>query len=172
MAIGRWFLRCLPGLSILVLLLLLESALGIGRSLYIHFFHKNPGRPLINPVVAQVLFSIYTLFLHLLATTFPLRLAYAASSATRGIRENHERGMQPPADARRAAKNAIIIPAYKETLDTMRETLDVLACHQDAAVTYDVRQQHRRQAELTEAGISRNGRSRFYCGVYSETTHL
>lgn len=34
--------------------------------------------------------------------------------------------------------HAIIIPNYKEDLDGLRETLDVLACHPQARSTYDV----------------------------------
>ena len=34
--------------------------------------------------------------------------------------------------------HAIIIPNYKEEIDTLRESLEVLACHPHAAITYDV----------------------------------
>ncbi|KAJ4163296.1 hypothetical protein LMH87_005035 [Akanthomyces muscarius] len=34
--------------------------------------------------------------------------------------------------------HAIIIPNYKEEIDTLRESLEVLACHPHAAMTYDV----------------------------------
>jgi hypothetical protein len=34
--------------------------------------------------------------------------------------------------------HAIIIPNYKEEMDTLRETLDVLASHPQARETYDV----------------------------------
>ena len=34
--------------------------------------------------------------------------------------------------------HAIILPNYKEDLDTLRETLDVLACHPQASTTYEV----------------------------------
>ncbi len=34
--------------------------------------------------------------------------------------------------------HAIVIPNYKEEIDTLRESLDVLACHPHAAMTYDV----------------------------------
>ena len=35
--------------------------------------------------------------------------------------------------------HAIILPNYKEDLDTLRETLDVLACHPQASSSYEVR---------------------------------
>lgn len=35
--------------------------------------------------------------------------------------------------------HAILIPNYKEELDGLRETLDVLACHPQARYQYDVR---------------------------------
>jgi hypothetical protein len=34
--------------------------------------------------------------------------------------------------------HAIILPNYKEDIDTLRETLDVLACHSQAASSYDL----------------------------------
>jgi hypothetical protein len=34
--------------------------------------------------------------------------------------------------------HAIIIPNYKEELDTLRETLEVLGCHSQASSAYDV----------------------------------
>ena len=34
--------------------------------------------------------------------------------------------------------HAIILPNYKEDLDTLRETLDVLACHPQASSSYEV----------------------------------
>lgn len=34
--------------------------------------------------------------------------------------------------------HAIILPNYKEELDTLRETLDVLACHPQASSSYEV----------------------------------
>ncbi|OAA73165.1 hypothetical protein ISF_00066 [Cordyceps fumosorosea ARSEF 2679] len=42
---------------------------------------------------------------------------------------------EPTADS---VIHAIIIPNYKEEIDTLRESLEVLACHPHAAMTYDV----------------------------------
>ena len=44
----------------------------------------------------------------------------------------------PDADAQARIVHAIIIPNYKEETDTIRETLDVLACHPQARNSYDV----------------------------------
>lgn len=42
---------------------------------------------------------------------------------------------EPTADS---VIHAIIIPNYKEEIDTLRESLEVLACHPHAAMTYDI----------------------------------
>jgi hypothetical protein len=35
--------------------------------------------------------------------------------------------------------HAVIIPNYKEDIETLKETLEVLACHPQASTTYEVR---------------------------------
>ena len=41
-------------------------------------------------------------------------------------------------DEKKPLVHAIILPNYKEELDTLRETLDVLACHPQASSSYEV----------------------------------
>lgn len=139
MATLYWFLRCIPGISTLLLLLLLESSLGVLRSGYAFYYHgRHTESSLATPIGLQILFSVYTLFLHFIAFTFPLRVALAARNAAKAIRHQHSRDGRPPKQGDRTVTMVVVIPAYKESLDTMRETLDVLASHQDAGETYDI----------------------------------
>jgi len=160
MALYQWFLRCAPGLSILLLFLLIELSLGVGRSTYLYLHHKQPQRPLLDPIVPQLLFSAYSLFLHVLAFVFPLRLANAARTATNGIRSYHARDVLPLKQNEPSTIMVIILPAYKETLDTMRETLDVLASHTDASTSYDVSIGRVINTILTVPGLPSHGGAR------------
>lgn len=60
--------------------------------------------------------------------------------------------------------HAIVIPNYKEELDTLRETLDVLGCHPQARNSYDVSYNN---APITTNGPPRRGSetSEGYCFV-------
>ena len=56
--------------------------------------------------------------------------------------------------------HAIILPNYKEDLDTLRETLDVLACHPQASSSYEV---GLLQQCSWESGRRANFRHFFFC---------
>lgn len=160
MAILQWFMRCIPGISIVLLFILVELSLGIGRSAYFYLLHEQPPTPLFASVVPQIIFSTYSLALHVLAALFPLRLAHATHTATKAIRAYHLRDVQPLEESQHGTTMVIILPAYKETLDTLRETLDVLASHVDARNTYDVGQWSPAGRILTLADLPRFGGTR------------
>jgi hypothetical protein len=143
MGVYNWGLRCVPGWTIVLLVILVECSLGLGESTYRFFYHLPPQSPYFNPLIPQIIFSCYTLLLHTIALVFPLRLARACSVATRAIKHHHGRAEPPPSTDGRRIVMAIVIPAYKESVDTMRETLDVLASHEGAPHSYDVRQELR-----------------------------
>jgi hypothetical protein len=136
----QWLLRCVPGWTIVLLVILVECSLGLGESTYRYFYRLPPQRPHFDPLIPQIAFSCYTLLLHTIALIFPLRLARACSVATRAIKDCHGRAEPASSTNGRTVVMAILIPAYKESIDTMRETLDVLASHEGAAQSYDVRQ--------------------------------
>lgn len=153
-----WIIRCLPGLSIISLLILAECALEILQTLW---FGANSPTKLITgqyPVVAQVLFVSWGLFLHLLATFFPLRLSWRVWKASAEIlRANtthrptktvfqkeddddstKQNGFMRYYQLRDRAPlepdvvHSIIIPSYKEDIQVLEDTLKVLASHQSA----------------------------------------
>lgn len=145
MGILNWLLRCVPGLSTLLLFCLFEQSLQICRLTYSYFRNEQNPNPASAPLFWQLLFCAYTLFLHTLGILFPLRLWRAARQAADAVWSNHleqrlalEKKQVKSLDCR-AVTMVIILPAYKESIDTLKETLSVLAAHQDAWSAYDVR---------------------------------
>lgn len=154
MKVSNWLSRCIPGLSTISLVILLELSLKIVETEWISFFypafllHQNAS------LIAQVLFVSYSLFLHLLALTFPLRLCAAVYFATKQIEETH---LHPKGSIREDVPGpstrlksieaegecpivtmAIIVPSYKEEVDILETSLRVLASHRHAKTSYDV----------------------------------
>jgi hypothetical protein len=156
MALARWVTRCIPGLSVLALLVLIESALQIFQTTFIGFTYPTGLIKRANPVVAQFIFSTYTILLHLLAFLFPLRLCRAVWCATSAIRQaqfdsgnflpNKEKGNDGGSPRLRGSDgddadivHVVIIPIYKEEVETLEDALNVLASHSAARQTYNVR---------------------------------
>ena len=156
MALGTWLARCLPGLSTLFLLTLCECALNILQTEYIKLSYPTFLARRSNPVFAQALFIIYSLFLHSLSFAFSLRLCGAIRQATRDIRNCHGRsrkneynsgsgrGSSETTDANKTPFQspdvvmAILIPSYREEIHVLEETLQILASHELAKASYDV----------------------------------
>ena len=160
----NWLIRCLPGLSVIAVCILAECALEVLRTLYLGFRYPTgllPGR---NPVIAQSLFTTYSVYIHLLALLFPVRLCWCVWRAATQIKESHaayskvrshtkldqelDEPVQPsrswdkdesPPDHDYDFIHAIMIPSYKEDIDVVEDTLKMLASHQMAPRHYDVR---------------------------------
>jgi len=160
MSFLRWSLRCIPGLATFALIVLLECALKIVQTEWLSFFYPPFLKHSQAPVIAQGLFISYSIFLHILALLFPLRLCASAWAATEGIRArhgrsriDHEGGLERdiPYDGTRdhdsqqdGAKRservimAIVLPSYKEDIEILETSLRVLASHSMAKASYDV----------------------------------
>lgn len=163
MAVLAWVVRCLPGLSILVVLVIAECALQIVQTGLVGLNYP-PG--LIqghNPVFAQFLFVSYTLVLHTLAFLFPIRLCRSVSQASKAIEEVIRARLEAnPAGKEKCEDeplirptsrgvqqeevpltpnetiHAIMVPSYKEDIGVLEDTLNVLASHGIASTSYDV----------------------------------
>ena len=159
---AAWAVRCLPGLSVLAILLLAECALQVVQTLTIGLTYPPGLLAGHQPVVAQALFIGYSLFLHILAFIFPIRLcrsvwqAWAAvekvyGPSTRGVAAFKEKDEDIPGvqQAKSEAQSphrmdhlrtvhTIMIPSYKEDIGVLEETLKILASHTLARSTYDV----------------------------------
>lgn len=141
-----WLTRCIPALTILAVFCLLflsflSSPYGRGES------GKHNG----SATIPQLILGIYTVFLHIQSIAFPARVCYAIGHVTKKIKESLR-----PADTsqqcnvqtikRQTGHGAvttplfvIILPAYKEEMETLEETLRVLGSHAQATHCYHVR---------------------------------
>jgi hypothetical protein len=139
---------------------LLESALRIVETEWLSFFYPPFLNHIASPVVAQTLFISYSIFLHILALLFPLRLCASAYAATREIKAVH--GLSKPAKANTAPTDVVrnlpaelglqqstlkksdsvtlvvVLPSYKEEAEILESSLRVLASHTLARASYDV----------------------------------
>lgn len=124
MAIGLWLQRCTPGVSSLMIILLLAFS--------------------------ERFFIFYTIFLHVVISAIPLRIFRGARLATNQIRTAIEicQGLSDKPLVSRGssyqgapleATHVSIIPSYKESIETLQDTLRILASHRLAKSTYDVR---------------------------------
>jgi hypothetical protein len=107
---------------------------------------------------SQFAFTCYAVFVHDAALIFPFRLCWSTASLTRNLRKALKQHTLPQHRSYHSAKtecrhdlngpilneleskasgedilHAIIFPNYKEDIDTLREALDILACHPQAA---------------------------------------
>lgn len=158
-----WLIRCLPGLSVIAVCILAECALEVLQTLYLGFRYPTGLLPGHNPVIAQSLFATYSVYLHVLALLFPLRLCWCVWRAATQIEESHaayskvrsltkldqepDRQVQSSTcwDKDESSQgyghgfvHAIVIPSYKEDIDVVEDTLKMLASHQLAPKHYDV----------------------------------
>jgi hypothetical protein len=132
MELLRWLLRCIPGFSTLILLFLIEYSLQIGQNFYLALI--CPECSINPPTIIPIIFCVYSILLHLIALLFPFRLIWAVKYASKSIWEEH---LHRTKSDRGDCIHAIIVPCYKESYETINETLMVLANHQGAK-SYDV----------------------------------
>jgi len=113
----------------------------------------------------QLIFAAYSIFVHLVALGFPIRVSFACWQLTEKIEEAHARlardlpfkklqldfgqlfRIDEDADEKSEVRtnsqslvvHVIMIPCYKEDIENLKDTLRVLASHRDALNAYDVR---------------------------------
>ena len=156
----RWSLRCIPGLSTFLLLILLECALRIVQTEWLSFTFPAFLRHDPTPVIAQAIFITYSIVLHSLTLLFPLRLCTSAWAATQEIRVIHSHRTsawredcrhdisaadlsdieleQDTSNVKGSVTMAIVLPSYKEDAGILETSLRVLASHSLAKSSYDV----------------------------------
>ena len=144
MSLWRYFTRIIPAVSLFALAVLLIFA----------FVLDPPGKGLRQDKASfsQLLLSLYALVLHILSLVFPIRAFFALGHVVKKTREtaesSHEDEISAGDKARRehcaadeangGLRFAIIIPTYQEDIETLSNTLRVLAAHPQAPVSYHV----------------------------------
>ncbi|KAK4614109.1 hypothetical protein CLAFUW4_08867 [Fulvia fulva] len=140
-----WTTRCIPAFSCMALGVLLVfsfiiSPYGKGES-----GHHNG-----EATISQSILAFWTVFLHILSIIFPLRVIWSIRNVITKIRESAidlpiGRGRGLPKVKSKEEKEVIptplfviILPAYKEEMSTLEETLKVLASHDQAAESFHV----------------------------------
>ena len=119
-----------------------------------------------GPTYAPILFSVYFLWLHYFYVVNMIRTFYGAykgyhmsvkQSKTDWVQRYCElAGVASPLDPRHdlpfsLVQHVIIIPSFKESLETLCDTLDTLASHEMALTQYKV--------PFAHVGVFGNGRS-------------
>lgn len=150
MEIGLWLQRCTPGVSSLVVIFLLgvsNTRMPTGDTQEMNHDTGLGGQRL---TFSEGFFIFYTIFLHLVISAMPLRIFRGARLATQQMQEALEISQkdsdQPESPRSRSHQSSppelihvSIIPSHKESLETLQDTLRILASHRLAKTTYDVR---------------------------------
>ncbi|RDW94965.1 hypothetical protein BP5796_00728 [Coleophoma crateriformis] len=160
-----WGAQRIASLSLLALLLLVYIALG-------HDKPKGAARGKPELTTAQLVLVVYTLFTHLQALAFPVRLCVSTWSVTKKLKKAQQPHSSPRSVSKQGVSmgvksiemyedssssyssssedegalkreddlvlHSIILPNYKEDINNLRETLQVLACNQQASATCEV----------------------------------
>lgn len=150
MEIKLWLQRCTPGVSSLVIIFLLGvSHTGLfTREERDETNEAGLGRQRLTFSEGFLIF--YTIFLHGVLSALPLRIFRGAMLATQQIQAAFEASKQesdhpeyPQGVSDQSSPSEVvhvsIIPSYKESVETLQDTLRVLASHRLAKSTYDVR---------------------------------
>jgi hypothetical protein len=138
-----------------------EAALAVARFPLHSIMQRIPGLTyllfvafcLFSPMNAPLLFAVYYFILHILFLYNNIRTLWGTRSAYYGAIKHSQTnwakefmrktGASSPSDSRydmcfTQVKHVIIIPQYKEELETIYDTLDVLASHEMARKNYKV----------------------------------
>lgn len=148
MGIGLWLQRCTPGVSSLVIIFLLgvsNTKFPVGDAQ-----EMTDGTSLRRQrlTFSEGFFIFYTIFLHIVLSAIPLRIFRGARLATQQIqaalevsRQESDQPGNPQGRGHQSSPTQLIhvsiIPSYKESIDTLQDTLKILASHRLAKSTYD-----------------------------------
>ena len=140
-----WATRCIPAFGVFTIVTILVFAFVIkpfGKGDIGH--HHGQATPW------QLVLSAYTVILHVMSIVFPARVCMALANVTKKIQENAKIKDDPEDRKTFTVENkkgnvtyplplfVIILPAYKEEMSTLEETLRVLAAHPQALHSYHV----------------------------------
>ncbi|CAK1366763.1 unnamed protein product [Cercospora beticola] len=138
-----WTTRCLPGFSICAVFALLLCSFIISP-----YGKGEPGKHNGEATLPQLILSGYTVFCHVMSIVFPIRVCWAIRDLLKSMRTS---ALEVPNTTRHRSHMVkrdsgtfeqpvplfvIILPAYKEEVATLEETIRVLASHTQARASY------------------------------------
>ncbi|KXT01742.1 hypothetical protein AC578_2731 [Pseudocercospora eumusae] len=139
-----WATRCIPAFSCIAVAILLVLSFLVSP-----FGKGTPGKHNGEATVPQLILSAYTVLLHLLSIAFPVRVCRAMRDVLKNMREAvvdtpiRSRGSSQSVKTEKHEELGhpvplfiIILPAYKEDMSTLEETLRVLGAHSQARSSY------------------------------------
>jgi hypothetical protein len=142
----QWTTRCVPAFSICLVFVLLAFAFIVAP-----YGKTGNGGHAGDATISQLILSVYTVLLHILSIVFPIRVCWSlrdvvkrmsASAAADDSSTPLLKKKMVAADGREPETPsplfAIILPAYKEEVSTLEETLRILASHSLARQSYHV----------------------------------
>lgn len=100
---------------------------------------------------SQLILSVYAIVLHIFSIIFSARVCWAMGDVIRKVKETASIPRRPKRRKNQVVKDGkgrttyplpvfvIIIPAYKEEIETLEQTIRVLGSHPDARSSYHVR---------------------------------
>lgn len=140
-----WTTRCIPAFSICSVVALLLCSFIISP-----YGKAESGRHRGQATFPQLILSCYTVFCHIMSIAFPVRVCWAIRDV---IDRTRKSALEIPNTTRHRAYSMkrdsgtfeepvplflIILPAYKEEMSTLEDTLKVLASHTQARASYHV----------------------------------
>ena len=138
--------RIIPALSVIAIVVLLVFAFVIaphGKTVR--------GQDHGEATISQLILSVYTTILHLISINFAARVCWAMGDIIKNMKAAASIVDTPKGPKNLVIKNehgktsypmplfVIIMPAYKEEMETLQETSRVLASHSQARRSYHVR---------------------------------
>ena len=138
--------RIIPALSLIALVTLLVLSLVVAP------YNKNArGGNHDEATRSQLILSVYAVFLHVLSIVFPARVCWAMGDVIKKVKEtasSTDKSEKRKSQTVKIGKGksttfqvpifVVIIPAYKEEMETLEETIKVLASHAQARSSYHV----------------------------------
>lgn len=137
--------RIVPALSLIGVLILLVCSFIVAP-----YGRVRNGEHHGEATKSQLILAVYTIILHVLSVMFAVRVCWSMGDVINGINENANVVEKPRRRKSQASKNTrvvnlhsgptfvVIIPAYKEDIETLQETIAVLASHPRARCSYHV----------------------------------
>nr|POF14946.1 hypothetical protein CFP56_71893 [Quercus suber] len=138
-------MRCIPALSVLLLSYLLILSLVVAP-----YGKGERGKHDGSATIPQIILSIYLVFLYIMSIAFTARVCYAIGHVSKNLKESSRITDKPQGYSVQPIKTengttaipaplfVVILPAYKEEMETLEETLRVLGSHTQAHDCYHV----------------------------------